>query len=95
MILYLAKLLILLPILGLLIWGSLWLTKTMQGRIGNRPGAHGDLELIASKMLAPGLRVAVVRFKTREILLASSRQGIVPLCEVEADNEQPDEGAAQ
>ena len=79
---YFARLAILLPILGLLIWGSLRLTKYLQTRmVGMGSGAGRHLELVETTLLAPGMKLAVVRFHDREILLGCSRQGLVRLGE--------------
>ncbi len=81
---YFLRLALLLPLLGLMIWGSLRLTKYLQGRmVGlNRPG-H-TIELVETSLLGPGLKLAVVRFHDREILLGCSRAGLVRLSEAEA-----------
>lgn len=80
---YLAKLLLMLPLLGLLIWASLWLTKRVQSRL-----ATGDRQksarLVETTMLSPGIRLAVIEFHGREILVGSSRHGLVRLAEADA-----------
>ena len=83
---YFARLALLLPLLGLLIWGSLRLTKYLQTRMAGLqgPGAGRRMELVETTLLAPGMKLAVVRFHDREILLGCSRQGLVRLSEVEA-----------
>ena len=82
---YFARLALLLPLLGLLIWGSLRLTKFLQTRmVGMRSGTGRHLELVETTLLAPGMKLAVVRFHGREILLGCSRQGLVRLGETEA-----------
>lgn len=82
MTLYLVKLLVLLPLLGALIWGSLKLAQMLQNRLAHGGASEGDVELLSARMVAPGLKLAVLRFHDREILLAASRQGLVPLSEV-------------
>ena len=82
MVEYFARLALLLPFLGALIWGSLKLTKYLQTRMGGLPGGTGArAELVETTLLAPGLKLAVVRFHDREILLGCSRQGLVRLAE--------------
>lgn len=81
---YILRLALLLPLLGGLIWGSLWLTRYLQTRMagavgGNAGGRH--LELIETSLIAPGIKLAVVRFHDREILLGASRYGLVRLAE--------------
>ena len=71
-------------LLALLIWGSLRLTKYLQTRMVGPQGAGQSLELIETSLLAPGLKLAVVRFHDREILLGCSRNGFVPLGEADA-----------
>jgi len=79
---YFARLALLLPLLGLMIWGSLRLTKYLQTRIvGLQPGSGARMELLETTLLAPGMKLAVVRFHDREILLGCSRQGLVRLSE--------------
>ena len=83
---YFARLALLLPLLGLLIWGSLRLTKFLQTRmVGMHANAGGKLQLVETTLLAPGMKLAVVRFHDREILLGCSRQGLVRLGEASFD----------
>lgn len=84
---YLLRLALLLPLLGGLIWGSLWLTRWLQTRLGTAPGTGGgtrQIQLIETSFLAPGIKLAVVRFRDREILLGCTRQGLVRLGEAPA-----------
>lgn len=86
MVEYLLRLALLLPLLAGLIWGSLWLTRTLQSRLhgaaGSGAGRH--LQLVETSLIAPGVKLAVVRFHGREILLGLSRHGMVRLSEVPA-----------
>lgn len=81
MLWYLAKLLVLLPLLALLIWGSLKLTRRMQSQLGQRQGDVQRIKLVETSFLAPGIRLAVVEFRGREILLGCSKQGLTRLAE--------------
>ena len=84
---YLLRLALLLPVLAGLIWGSLWLTRWLQTRLGGVPGAPGggrQLQLVETSLIAPGMKLAVVRFHDREILLGCTRQGMVRLGEAPA-----------
>ncbi len=81
MIEYFARLALLLPLLGLLIWGSLKLAKLMQERLAGAGPEGRQIELVETSLLAPGMRLAVVRFHDREILLGCSRSGLVRLGE--------------
>lgn len=81
---YLLRLALLLPLLAGLIWGSLWLTRYLQTRLHGAPGSGGGrhLQLVETSLIAPGMKLAVVRFHDREILIGLSRQGPVLLGEV-------------
>ncbi len=82
---YLLRLALLLPVLAGLIWGSLWLTRWLQTRLHGAPGGPGGagrhLQLVETSLIAPGMKLAVVRFHDREILLGCTRQGMVRLSE--------------
>lgn len=82
---YLLRLALLLPLLAGLIWGSLWLTRYLQTRLGQTPAGSGrHLHLVETSLIAPGMKLAVVRFHDREILLGLSRHGLVRLSEAPA-----------
>lgn len=82
---YLLRLALLLPLLAGLIWGSLWLTRYLQTRLGQTPAGSGrHLQLVETSLIAPGMKLAVVRFHDREILLGLSRHGLVRLGEAPA-----------
>ena len=81
---YLLKLAIVLPLIGALIWGSLKLLQKMQARYGMAaPGAR-SVRIVETVMLSPTLRLAVIEFHGREILVSTSRQGLVRLAEAPA-----------
>ena len=84
---YLLKLAVLLPLIGLGIWGSLKLVQRLQGRLGIAPGGTGSgrersVRVVESLLLSPGQRLAVIEFHGREILVAASRNGFTRLAEV-------------
>ncbi len=83
---YLLRLALLLPLLGGLIWGSLWLTRYLQTRLHGAGGTGGGrhLQLVETSLIAPGMKLAVVRFHDREILLGCTRHGLVRLGEAAA-----------
>ena len=83
MLWYVAKLLLLLPLLAGLIWGSLWLARKTQGTMAAR-SASKSARLVETTMLAPGMRLAVIEFHGREILVGASKNGLVRLAEAEA-----------
>ncbi len=81
---YILKLIILLPLIGGLIWGSLVLAKKMQGQIGAPAGGTKSVKIVESTMLSPTLRLAVIEFHGREILVSTSRNGLTRLAEAPA-----------
>jgi flagellar protein FliO/FliZ len=86
MVEYFLRLALLLPLLGGLIWGSLWMTRWLQTRLHAAPAAQSgrNLQLVQTSLIAPGMKLAVVRFHDREILLGCTRQGMVRLGEAPA-----------
>ncbi|OYW44817.1 MAG: flagellar biogenesis protein [Sphingomonadales bacterium 32-68-7] len=84
MLLYVVKLLILLPLIGLLVWGSLKLAQKMQVRLGGAPEGGKAVRVIETTMLSPTLKLAVIEFHGREILVSVSRQGLSRLAEAPA-----------
>lgn len=80
---YILRLLILLPLIGGLAWGSLWLWKRVQMGV---PLVGGNTKARAIQMvdvlpLGPGAKLAVVEFGGRQILIAVSRNGITRLAD--------------
>lgn len=80
MVWYLLKLAILLPLIGAAVWGSLKLAKRLEGRFATSEGTSG-LRIIETRMLSPTLRLAVIAFHDKEILVSASKQGLVRLAE--------------
>ncbi len=84
MIWYLLKLLVLLPLIAGLAWGTLRLAHKMQGKLGTAPGATRSVRVIETTMLSPTLKLAVIEFHGREILVSTSRTGLTRLAEAPA-----------
>jgi flagellar protein FliO/FliZ len=83
MLWYFLKLLVLLPLIGGLAWGSLKFAAKLQAR--TRSGAGGkSVRIIETTMLSPTLKLAVIAFHGREILVSVSRQGLTRLAEAPA-----------
>jgi flagellar protein FliO/FliZ len=80
MVWYLVKLAILLPLIGGLAWGSLRLAKRFEGKFGTAQGER-TIKVIETQMLSPTLRLAVIAFHDREILVSTSKNGLVRLAE--------------
>ena len=83
MIWYIAKLIVLLPLIALLAWASLRLAKRIEGRFASSEGPSA-LRVIETRMLSPTMRLAVIAFHDREILVSASKQGLVRLAEAPA-----------
>lgn len=81
---YFVKLLVLLPMIGGMIWGSLKLAKRMQGRLGAPQCGSRAVRIVETTMLSPTLRLAVIEFHGREILVSTSKNGLVRLAEAPA-----------
>lgn len=84
MVWYVAKLIVLLPLIGLAIWGSLKLAQKLQARLGVAPASARAVRVVESTMLTPTLKLAVLEFHGREILVSVSRQGLTRLAEAPA-----------
>ena len=72
---YLLKLALLLPlVIGLMI-GCLWAWRKLEGRL---PGNQGTrlIQVKESMMLSPGLRLAVIEFEGRKLLVSVGRGGV-------------------
>jgi flagellar protein FliO/FliZ len=84
MIWYVIKLIVLLPLIAAAVWGTLKFAQKLQARIGAAPGTARSVRVIETTMLSPTLKLAVIAFHDREILLATSRQGLTRLAEAPA-----------
>lgn len=84
MLWYILKLLIILPLIGGLIWGSLKLLQKMQARYGTAATTTKAVRIIETTMLSPTLKLAVLEFHGREILVSVSRGGLTRLAEAPA-----------
>lgn len=81
---YVLKLLIILPLIGVMIWASLKLAKRVQNQFGAPAGAAKTVRILETTMLSPTLRLAVIEFHGREILVSTSRAGLTRLAEAPA-----------
>lgn len=82
MLWYIVKLILLLPLIGGLIWGSMKLLQKLQARVNGPQAATRAVRIVETTMLSPTLKLAVLEFRGREILVSASRQGLVRLAEV-------------
>ena len=84
MLWYILKLCIMLPVIAGLIWGTLKLLQKMQARYGATPGGTKAVRIVETTMLSPTLKLAVIEFHGREILVSASRNGLTRLAEAPA-----------
>ena len=84
MIWYVIKLIVLLPLIAGLAWGSLKLAQKLQGKLGVTPTGSKAVRIVETTMLSPTLKLTVIEFHGREILVSASRQGLTRLAEAPA-----------
>ncbi|MBA4162048.1 MAG: flagellar biogenesis protein [Novosphingobium sp.] len=84
MIWYVIKLIVILPLIAALAWGCLKLAQKLQGKLGVSPAGTKSVRIIETTMLSPTLKLAVIEFHGREILVSASRQGLTRLAEAPA-----------
>jgi flagellar protein FliO/FliZ len=84
MLIYILKLLILLPLIAGLAWGTLKLAQKMQTRLGAAQGTGKAVRIVETTMLSPTLKLVVIEFHGREILVSASRSGLARLAEAPA-----------
>ena len=81
---YLIRLLIFIPVIGSMIWGSLWLWRKTQTGVGpSWMGGQSNraLRVVEAISVGTGCRLVVVKFRERELLLAINRTHSVLLAE--------------
>ena len=81
---YLLKLVILLPLIGGLAWATLKAAQKLQARLGAVPEGNRRARIVETTMLSPTLKLAVIEFHGREVLVSASRNGLVRLAEAPA-----------
>ena len=84
MLIYLLKLLVLLPLIAGLAWGTLKLAQKMQARLGTAQGTVKTVRIVETTLLSPTLKLVVIEFHGREILVSASRSGLTRLAEAPA-----------
>ena len=73
---YILKLLILIPLVAGMAWGSLWLWRRAQQGIGAAGNRERLVKLVDATPLGATAKLAVVEFEGRRLLLAVSRTGV-------------------
>jgi flagellar protein FliO/FliZ len=89
MLWYILKLMVLLPLIGGLAWGTLKLAQKMQARIAAAAPGTRSVRIVETVMLSPSQRLAVIEFHGREILVAATRSGMTRLAEAPAREVMP------
>ena len=93
MLWYVLKLLVMLPLIAGIAWACLKLAKKMQERSAQGSGEK-SVRIIETTMLSPTLKLAVIEFHGREILVSASRQGLTRLAEAPARTPAPTPAAS-
>lgn len=73
---YLLRLLLLVPLVGGLAWGSLWLWRRVQLGLPMAPQAQRVARMVDVLPMGTGGKLAVVEFGGRQLLIAVSRNSI-------------------
>ena len=73
---YILRLFILVPMVGGLAWGSLWMWRRVQQGVTLQGSAARKVMIVDSISLGTAGKLAVVGFGGRELLVAVSRTGI-------------------
>lgn len=72
---YILKLVVLLPLVCGLMIGCLYAWRKLEARLPKNQGSR-LIQVSESMMLAPGLRLAVVEFEGKKLLVSVSRTGV-------------------
>jgi flagellar protein FliO/FliZ len=78
---YLLRLFLLLPMIGGLAWGSLWLWRRVQLGLPMKSETDRPVRIVDVVTLGANGKLAVVEFRGREILVGISRSGICAIAE--------------
>ncbi|GAB5480908.1 flagellar biosynthetic protein FliO [Sphingorhabdus sp. EL138] len=81
---YILKLAIMLPLIGLLIYGTLWLYRKYQPQTMMRQKST-SLNIVEVMPIGVNNKLAVVDFEGRKILLSVTRNGVAKVDEKNAD----------
>jgi flagellar protein FliO/FliZ len=79
---YLLRLFLLVPMIGGLAWGSLWLWRRVQLGLPLKPAPDRAVRIVDVVTLGTNGKLAVVEFRGREILVGISRSGITHIADV-------------
>jgi flagellar protein FliO/FliZ len=80
---YILKLVVLLPLVCGVMIGALYLWRRLESRMPGRPATR-MVQVRETMMVSPGLRLAVVDFEGRRLLVSVGRGGVTLIDKVEA-----------
>lgn len=86
---YILKLVILIPLVAGLAWGSLWLWRRAQQGIGAAGRRERLITLLDATQLGATAKLAVVEFEGKRLLIAVSRTGVQLINEAGAPGQSP------
>lgn len=72
---YILKLLVLLPLVCGLMIGALYLWRKLEARMPGHP-ANRQIKVQETTMISPGLRLAVIEFEGKKLLVSVGRGGV-------------------
>jgi flagellar protein FliO/FliZ len=73
---YFVRVLVLVPLIGGLAWGSLWLWKRTQLGLPVRYSVKKPIQIVDVLTLGTSGKLAVITFHGKTLLVAATRQGI-------------------
>ncbi len=76
---YLLRLLLLVPMVGALAWGSLWLWKKLQLGMPGVARPEGRVRLVETLPLGAGVKLVIVEFGGKQHLLTISRTQVTAI----------------
>lgn len=82
---YILRLVILLPLVGGMAWGSLWLWRRVQLGLPVQGTPDRVVRVVDAVPLGTGTKLAVVRFDGRDLLVAVSRGQVSLISESRGD----------
>ena len=82
---YILRLLIMVPLIGGIAWGSLWVWKKTQGGALAFRTAERAIRVVDAMPMAQGTKLAVVEFAGRTLLVSASRNGVMLIAEGDGD----------
>lgn len=82
---YILRLAILLPLVGGMAWGSLWLWRRVQLGLPVQGVQQRAAKIVDAIPLGTGIKLAVVRFDGRDLLVAVSRGQVSLISESRGD----------